>query len=72
MIDIKLRIIYRHGLWTVAPTNFIYVCVCVRLSVYVFVCLTLAACCSETNELILKQFLLLNLVLGSIDCVKIW
>ena len=66
-----LRLVYhRHSLWTVASTNF--VCVCVCLSVCLSVCLALAVYCWETNELILMWFLLLNLVLGPIDCVEIW
>ena len=52
---------FRHSLWTVAPTNF----VCVP------VCLALAAYCSETYEPIWMRVLLLNLVLGPIDCVMI-
>ena len=42
------------------------------LSVCLSVCLTLAAYYLETNELILMRFVLLNLVLGLIDCVEIW
>ena len=56
-------------LWTVAPTNFISVCVC--LCVCECVCLALVAYCSETNEPILMWILLLNLVLGPMDCIKI-
>ena len=44
----------------------LYLCVCLC------VCLALAAYCSKTNKLILMHFLLLNLVLGPIDYVKIW
>ena len=42
------------------------VCVCICLCV----CLALVAYYSETIEPILMRFLLLNLVLGPIDCVK--
>ena len=50
-----------YGLWLLQT---LYVCVSVC------VCLALAANCSETNEPILMRFLLLNLVLSPIVCVK--
>ena len=46
-VDVVSHTLSSQSLWTVAPTNFISLCVCLALAAY----------CSETNEPILMRFL---------------